>query len=231
MDFTERFLLLLNRVKMTQKDLAEAIGCGQSTISGWKNGRSIPPADIAVKIARQFQTSVEYLIEGDGEGKDGELMVVGAQVRGKNIIPFSSANDDNIVYVEYYDVKASAGSGVQAPDYTESSIVPVLRSFVGPYNPATVKSVVVAGDSMTKIHLFEGDVVFFVPSDTRADGLYVIGIDERLFVKRLEYDILGLEIKVKSENDRYSTQVLKGEDMNRLRVVGKVIGWITRHPY
>ena len=70
-----------------------------------------------------------------------------------------------------------------------------------------------------------------MPSDNPSDGLYVIGIEDKLFVKRLEIDVLGHEIRIISENEKYPPKVVKGEDMNRLRIIGKVIGWITRHPY
>ena len=186
---------------------------------------------ILPRLARQFNVSVEYLMEG-GEEKDGESMYAGAQVQGKKIIPFSPTKNDNIVYVPFYeDVKASAGSGAEVEDYSNAAVVPILRSFIGPYNPSTVKTLEITGDSMINIHLFSGDIVFFVPVNDPSDGLYVIGIDDRLYVKHLEFDILGQEIRIISENDRYKMQVLQGDNMNRLRVVGKVIGWITRHPY
>jgi len=229
MTFWERLTGLMKSFKINQKDLSTISGVAQPSISGWKNG-SLPKADTAIRIARYFGVSVEYLIEG--EKKDEFVFSQAQKVQGKNVIPFLPNQDNNLVYVPYYeDVKVSAGVGIEIEDYTNAVTVPILRSFIQPYNPKTVRTLEVSGDSMTDIHLLPGDVVFFVPEDNPSDGLYVIGIDDKLFVKRLEIDVLGHEIRIISENVKYPPKAVKGEDMNRLRIIGKVIGWITRHPY
>lgn len=47
------------------KDLAEKIGVNYSTIMSYSNKNVIPRADIAVKIAKVLDVSVEYLVTGD----------------------------------------------------------------------------------------------------------------------------------------------------------------------
>lgn len=48
------------------KELSARTGISSRTIEGYLNARgSIPPADIAVKIAQVLNVSVEYLITGD----------------------------------------------------------------------------------------------------------------------------------------------------------------------
>ena len=231
MSFFERLQKLMDEKKITQVDLAALTGLTQGAISDWKSRDVMPKADLALKIARHFGVSVEYLIEG--EGKENAIMPPQAQkVQGKNVIPFSQNQDDGVVYIPFYeDVKASAGQGIEIEDYSSAVTLPMLRSFIQPYNPRTVKAIEVLGDSMTGIHLLPGDTVFFVPDENPSDGLYVIGIEDKLFVKRLEIDVFGHEIRVISENDKYPPKAVKGEDMERLRIIGKVIGWITRHSY
>jgi Predicted transcriptional regulator len=73
--------------------------------------------------------------------------------------------------------------------------------------------------------------VFFVPIDDPGDGVYVLSINNKLLVKRVEFDPLGQEIRIISENDRYEPRVLKGESMSDVKIEGKVIGWLHRHPY
>ena len=223
--------MLLKRAKMSQKELANLIDCKQSSLSGWINGKGFPPSDVALKIARLFDVNVEYLFDENLGGKEGEPMYA-QKVQGKNIIPFSSAKNDNLVYVPFYeDIKASAGNGTIPEEFSHTDVIPILHSFIQPHNPKNVRMMQVTGDSMTEANLFEGDLVFFTPVDSPSNGLHVIGIDDRIYVKRLEFDLLGKEIKVISHNKLYSDHVLKGEDMNRLRVIGKVIGWIHKHFY
>lgn len=48
------------------KELAVKTGISQRTLEGYLGARgSIPPADIAVKIAQVLHVSVEYLVTGD----------------------------------------------------------------------------------------------------------------------------------------------------------------------
>lgn len=50
------------------KELAVKTGISQRTLEGYLGARgSIPPADVAVKIAQVLHVSVEYLVTGDSE--------------------------------------------------------------------------------------------------------------------------------------------------------------------
>lgn len=50
------------------KELAVRTGISQRTLEGYLGARgSIPPADVAVKIAQVLNVSVEYLVTGDSE--------------------------------------------------------------------------------------------------------------------------------------------------------------------
>ena len=50
------------------KELALRTGISQRTLEGYIGMRgSIPPADVAVKIAKALNVSVEYLVTGESE--------------------------------------------------------------------------------------------------------------------------------------------------------------------
>ncbi|MDE7392621.1 MAG: helix-turn-helix domain-containing protein [Treponemataceae bacterium] len=50
------------------KELAVKTGISQRTLEGYLGARgSIPPADVAVRIAQVLNVSVEYLVTGDSE--------------------------------------------------------------------------------------------------------------------------------------------------------------------
>lgn len=50
-------------LKMTQAQLAELVGVGQSTISEIESGRHQPTIELALLIARALQTSVDNIFE------------------------------------------------------------------------------------------------------------------------------------------------------------------------
>ena len=65
----EIFAKLLKAKGCTAYQVSKATGIVQSTLSDWKNGKSIPKADKIQKIADFFGVSAEYLMTGK-EGED-----------------------------------------------------------------------------------------------------------------------------------------------------------------
>lgn len=82
------------------------------------------------------------------------------------------------------------------------------------------------GNSMEP-ELKEGDVVLIDESkkDILAGSIYAVGIDDTIMVKRLEKRPKGLALL--SENTKNETIYMEGEDLNRARLIGKML-WIGR---
>lgn len=60
-ELTNRIRVFRAEHRMSQGDLAEAIGVSRKTISTIEVGRFVPSTIIALKIAKHFNTSVEEL--------------------------------------------------------------------------------------------------------------------------------------------------------------------------
>ncbi len=82
------------------------------------------------------------------------------------------------------------------------------------------------GNSMEP-ELKEGDVVLIDESqkDILAGSIYAVGIDDTIMVKRLEKRPKRLALL--SENTKNETIYMEGEDLNRVRLIGKVL-WVGR---
>lgn len=52
---------------LTQEDLAKAIGVTRQTILAIEKGKYVPSLDLAFKIARHFQVSIEDVFQYDTE--------------------------------------------------------------------------------------------------------------------------------------------------------------------
>ncbi len=63
-DFARRFRLLMGYHDLTLRDIAAATSCAVSTVGTWKNGRVPSETQTLERLARVFQVSVEYLLEG-----------------------------------------------------------------------------------------------------------------------------------------------------------------------
>ncbi|WP_295798457.1 helix-turn-helix transcriptional regulator [uncultured Treponema sp.] len=56
---------------ITQKELASAIGISYNTLQSWITKDRLPDAEQALKIAKQLNTSIEYLVTGKSEEQKG----------------------------------------------------------------------------------------------------------------------------------------------------------------
>jgi phage repressor protein C with HTH and peptisase S24 domain len=164
----------------------------------------------------------------------GLLIRNGHKVKGRRAVELAVERaDPEICFVNFYSAQsAGAGPGRDIEAYLEATRMPVMRDFLSPWRPEQIQALEVRGDSMTKVGLFDRDIVLYVPKAKEGDGIYVISIDSKMQVKRIEFDILGETLKVISENDRYAPRVLNTKELiEKVVIEGKVIGWLHRHPY
>ena len=69
MNYSEKIKVYRENLSLTQKDLADDIGCSRQIIVRWENGLSVPSLYYAQKLAKKFDTTVTELMS-DGEGDD-----------------------------------------------------------------------------------------------------------------------------------------------------------------
>lgn len=65
--FGQRLSLLMADFGVTETALADAIGIAQSAVNNYKHGKRIPPLEEAVKIAKYFQVSVDFMLGWEGK--------------------------------------------------------------------------------------------------------------------------------------------------------------------
>lgn len=79
----------------TQKELASAIGISYNTLQSWITKDRLPDAERALKIAKQLNTSVEYLVTGKTEEQKG------VKQKLQNMIPkLNHLSDDNLDLID-----------------------------------------------------------------------------------------------------------------------------------
>ena len=62
MDFGIRIKDLRRERKITQTELAKALGCSQSMVAQWEAHKNKPTEDFIVKTANFFGVSTDYLL-------------------------------------------------------------------------------------------------------------------------------------------------------------------------
>lgn len=48
--------------KMSQSELGRILSVSQDTVSLWENSKSVPPADIIIKLSEIFAVSCDYIL-------------------------------------------------------------------------------------------------------------------------------------------------------------------------
>ncbi len=79
----------------TQKELASAIGVSYNTLQSWITKDRLPDAEQALKIAKQLNTSLEYLVTGKTEEQKG------VKQKLQNMIPkLNHLSDENLDLID-----------------------------------------------------------------------------------------------------------------------------------
>lgn len=132
----------------------------------------------------------------------------------------------DFVMVPKYDVHASAGNGSVIHDEAIVDHLAFKRDWIRQslgLDPACLALIDVRGDSMTPT-IDCGDLLLL---DTRAEqprseGVYVINLNGTLLVKRVRIKLSGV-VEIISDNPKYGSETISGEELERLVIVGRVV--------
>lgn len=128
--------------------------------------------------------------------------------------------------VPYYDVHASAGNGAVVHEENVVDHLVFKRDWVVRgmgLDPKALALIDVRGDSMSP-NINDGDLILLDtrPQARMTEGIYAINLDGGLLVKRLRLRLSGA-IDVISDNERYGTETISGDQLAQLHIVGRVV--------
>lgn len=146
--------ILRKKKGLTQQALAERLSISRSKLAGYELAIS-PPLDVIVRIAENFNVSIDTLIKEDlasySEFKLRELLETDQFLRGRKLRILATTVDDQgreLIEVVSQKVKASYLAGFSDPEF-----IAELPRFALPFLPMDKKHRVfqVDGDSMLPI--------------------------------------------------------------------------------
>jgi len=183
-----------------------------------------------------FATLVEAIESGSSLPEIKTTLQLFKFRKGKSVAVEAEETDPSgMVLLPVYGQRASAGPGQEATQLEDiEDRIPVVFEMLGGAPPRHCGIVRVVGDSMTDMGLFDGDLAIFDQSRQDGDGVFVISIGGSVRIKRLEYRPFERKLIISSENaKRYpNPEIITYEQAEALlRVHGKVIFWMHRHPY
>jgi len=234
-----------------QAEAARQVGVKDATIKRWTDGVADPSRTNLVRLAKAAGVSVQWLATGEGEmmpnappqemaladniARTDKLVRQLAAQKRKNRQPESAdvcdtqgnpVDIDDFVFIPYYDVRLSAGTGVwvdnDQPINTLAFRAEWLQTFItSQFDRLSV--VKVSGDSMEAL-LKDGDTILIDHTQNEVrDGLYALRIGNEVFVKHIQR--LPHKLQIISANPTYPPFELSADD--DYAIIGKVV-WLGR---
>jgi len=194
-----------------QAQLARELDVGRAAVSLAKRKDTVPPRWI-LDLSAKYGLNPLWLELGKGLPR-----------------PESPPEADGPGYLEVPKVRArlSAGGG----SFETEGQVEGYYSFRSDWlrtrgNPANMVLMEVVGNSMEP-ELKEGDMVLIDESrsDVLSGSIYAVGVEDTVMVKRVER--LPGTLVLRSDNVDYSPIHLSGDELDNVRVIGKVL-WSSR---
>ncbi len=212
---TNKFESFLQRVCeatgiASQTELASALNINRSAITQARKKDSIPDKWI-LKLYRTFALNPDWVETGSGP----------------TFLKPSRSRDSMFKNIPKVKARLSAGGG----SFEVGSEIEGYYAFRKEWltTKGNINKIVlmdIFGNSMEP-EIKDGDTVLIDASqkDILAGAVYAVGIDDTIMVKRLEKHPNKLVLH--SDNKDYSPIYLQGNEINSVRIIGKII-WICR---
>ena len=217
---TFRAQISLSIEKMANELTENGYSITFKTISGYENAFRQPSVQFLTGLTKVYDANPNWLLTGNGEmflNKEKEYSIP------RNL------NFEDITFIPHVDLKVSAGYGSISDEINMTKdYMAFLKEWIFKNVHVSVESLVlftVNGDSMDSptSQIKDGGLILVDKSITeyKNDGVYVIALDDALYVKRLQI-LPGRRLKVKSDNLNYDPFEV-ALDTDNFHIVGKVI--------
>lgn len=228
--FSKRIAALRKQRKMTQEELADALGISRAALSHYEQGRREPDFETVQKIASFFGVSTDYLLgrtddptppKIPGSALKGILRSILEKEKEKDLLQKIGATPlGKTVPIPVLGV-IRAGEPIFAQEnIIEHQEVPEEDVRGGEYF-----FLIVTGDSMVGAGILPGSRVLVRRQDYVDDGaIAVVLVGEEATIKRVKH--VDGKILLIAANPAYEPQVYNEDEV---KIIGKVVQTIIKH--
>lgn len=195
---------LRKKMGYSQQKLAKILNVHQTAISQWETGRTCPDIEVATKMSKIFNVSLDYLL-GNKEKKSPELNI-------KNILPIKTKKVPLLGDI-------ACGKPIWA-EQTHGEFISVSNDVDADF------CLRASGDSMIGARIYDGDIVFIKKQDMVNNGeIAAVIIDNEATLKRVYYYPEKNKIVLNPENPAFEPLVYINEELNEIRILGKAVAF------
>jgi SOS-response transcriptional repressor LexA len=203
----QKFSSILRRSGLSGKDFGASLGLTAAQVSNIVNARRKPSRDVLVRLQEVYNVDLNWYLSGDS-GEAGRTT--------------------ESVNVPYFDQEAAAGRGIEINDWAERRALAVPSFLIRPHNRGDVAAITISGDSMTGEKIRDGDVALFTIRVKTGNGIFVLSVGSALLCKRVAFDEVSRSITLISANPAYPPRVISGEELETVKIEGRVIAVLHR---
>lgn len=195
---------LRKKMGYSQQKLAKILNVHQTAISQWETGRTCPDIEVATKMSKIFNVSLDYLL-GNKEKKSPELNI-------KNILPIKTKKVPLLGDI-------ACGKPIWA-EQTHGEFISVSNDVDADF------CLRASGDSMIGARIYDGDIVFIKKQDMVKNGeIAAVIIDNEATLKRVYYYPEKNKIVLNPENPAFEPLVYINEELNEIHILGKAVAF------
>lgn len=218
-NLAERIKLIRDNLGLNQEELAIKMLATIPVVKALEQKKTLKiKPKYAIALQNNLHINREWLENGKGDmfikKEDNTLL--------EDIYKISQSLD-SLSIPFYEDIKASAGNGYINSDNPTSVIQ--LAPHIIPYANSHTQAIRVSGDSMSGT-IEDNDIIFIDRNNHELINgkIYVLRLDDEVFVKRIFKDIANKRLILKSDNSLYPQFEIDKEDFV---VIGRVIANIS----
>jgi phage repressor protein C with HTH and peptisase S24 domain len=226
----------------SQAFLAEKCGWSQSRIGNYESGRNGMDRPTVAVIAAALGVSESEILLVDAPTQMPFDPAINKALTDNiafmheinNSMAAANKVDSEVVAVPRLDVSASMGPGSIVPDYDVVAEEIVLRKDwvarnLNITNTSNLAMITGSGDSMQPT-FYDGDVLIVDSGikDVITDAVYVLTINDQLYIKRLQRRPDGSILMI-SDNKQYEPYLIEDGERDKFSVLGRVkLAWISK---
>ena len=195
---------LRKKHKMTMKELGQALGLAESTVSHYETGRRDPDLETLLKMGELFNVSVGYILMAEPAYESSDSLCF-----------------DNISPISVHRIPLLGSVACGKPVYADEEFQYYVA--VGAEIRADF-ALHAKGDSMIGARINDGDIVFVRQTNAVDNGeIAVVIIGDEATLKRVYYYPEKSILILKAENPKYDDMVYSDSELEQIRILGKAV--------
>lgn len=204
-DMAQKIKALRVSQNLTLEQVANEVGVGKSTVRKWETGMiANMRRDKIASLAKALHTSPAYLMGWVEE-------------------PHKEISVDNLFHVETKQFPLLGNIACGQPVFADEQFEAYVEAGANIKADFCLRA---KGDSMTGARIYDGDIVFIRKQEMVDDGeIAAVLIGDEATLKRVYYEKETGVLQLFAENPKYKTMRFSGEELNRIRILGKAVAF------